>query len=73
MRRLENEKEIKFLEELSERFENINKTIGDLERLPTADKTSIVNSIRSLTAGTVEPPKIDPDEIITKFRDKLNS
>ena len=69
MRRLENEKEIKFLEELSERFENINRTIGDLERLPTADK----NSIRSLTAGTVEPPKIDPDEIITKFRDKLNS
>jgi hypothetical protein len=71
--RLENEKEIKFLQELTQKFEDILKTIGDLSQLPTSDKSSIVNAIRTLSIGTIPDPKIDPDVIIAKFQTKLNN
>lgn len=71
--RIENEKEIKFLQELTQKFDDILGMIGDLSQLPTVDKSSIVNSIRNLSIGIVPDPKIDPDIIIAKFQDKLNN
>ena len=69
--RQENQKEFEFLEELAGRFDRINSTIGDLSQLPTSDKSSIVNSIKSITAGTYQEPQVDPDEIINVFNSKL--
>lgn len=69
--RQENQKEFEFLEKLSSRFDKIDKMIGDLSQLPTSDKSSIVNSIKTLSVGSYQEPQIDPDEIINVFNSKL--
>lgn len=69
--RKENQKELEFLEDLSNKFMKIDSRIGDLSELPTADKTSIVNSIKQITAGQYQEPQVDPDPIITHFKSLL--
>lgn len=70
--RKENEKELLFLKELSERFSMIIKIIGHLPDLPTTDKSSIVKSIAELHAEVLRGPQIDPDVITNRFNSRLN-
>lgn len=71
--RQENQKELEFLENMTRIIANLQSQIGDLNELPTPDKSSIVNAINNITLGQYKDPKIDEVAIIQKFTDRLNT